>query len=68
MEQLREYENRIEEMLKHHSKLTSADMPRVLTVDASQGQESFMVIFDGSFQHADVIGMTPTCPRFVCCC
>ena len=31
-------------------------MPRVLTVDASQGEESFMVVFDGSFQHGDVVG------------
>lgn len=43
-------------MLARDSTLTQADMPRVLTVDASQGDESFMVFFDGAFQHGDMIG------------
>ena len=29
---------------------------RYLTIDAAQGQESFMVVMDGSFQHRDEIG------------
>lgn len=34
--------------------------PRCLTVDASQGLESLMVILDGAFQHCDRIGKNPT--------
>lgn len=30
--------------------------PRVETIDASQGQESFMTIVDGSFQHQNLMG------------
>ncbi|KAK5119587.1 hypothetical protein LTR85_007416 [Meristemomyces frigidus] len=50
------YRDRINHMLARDNTLTQADMPRVLTVDASQGDESFMVFFDGSFQHGDMIG------------
>lgn len=35
-----------------------ADMPRLLTVDASQGQEAPIVFLDGSFQHGDDIGQS----------
>jgi hypothetical protein len=54
--QLHEYQDRINEMLRKDKSLTIEDMPRVLTVDASQGQESFMVIFDGSCQYGDILG------------
>ncbi|KAK4548272.1 hypothetical protein LTR36_010142 [Oleoguttula mirabilis] len=50
------YRDRINHMLARDNRLTRADMPRVLTVDSSQGDESFMVFFDGSFQHGDTIG------------
>lgn len=54
--QVEMYTERIKGVLRADPQLTTADMPRVLTVDASQGQESFMVIFDGSFQKGDQIG------------
>jgi len=53
-------------IIEHDSTLTVADMPtllapadlpELLTVDASQGQESFMVILDASCQNANVMGM-----------
>lgn len=56
MLQLYAYRDRISQMLARDSTLTQADMPRILTVDASQGDESFMVFFDGAFQHGDIIG------------
>lgn len=31
--------------------------PRVTTIDSAQGQESFMVVMDGSFQYRDWMGM-----------
>ncbi|KAK0857208.1 hypothetical protein LTS02_010264 [Friedmanniomyces endolithicus] len=43
-------------MLRHNDHLTVADMPQVLTVDASQGREASMVVFDGSCQHSDCMG------------
>ena len=54
--QLYAYRDRVSAILARDSKLTPADMPRIATVDASQGEESFMVLFDGSFQHGDVVG------------
>ena len=36
--------------------MTSDDMPRLETVDGSQGKQSFMVILDGTFQDGDRIG------------
>lgn len=36
--------------------LTTDDIPRVMTIDSSQGDEAFMVIFDTSAQHGDVVG------------
>lgn len=54
--QLHLYQDEIVAILARNPNLKKVDMPRVLTVDASQGQESFMVIFDGSFQHGDVLG------------
>jgi hypothetical protein len=33
-----------------------ADVPRILTVDSSQGDESFMVFFDASAQFGDRVG------------
>lgn len=53
---LHEYQNRINALLANDSSLDKDDMPRVLTVDSSQGEESMMVIFDGSFQHGNRIG------------
>lgn len=53
---LHEYQNRIATLLAQHSYLDQDDMPRVLTVDSSQGEESMMVVFDGSFQHGNRIG------------
>lgn len=50
------YRDRIAVMLARDNTLTPADMPRVLTVDASQGEESFMVFFDGSYQNGDIVG------------
>ena len=40
--------------------------PRVLTIDSVQGQESSMVIMDGSFQYRDSMGMHTTIPPIVC--
>jgi len=56
--QLYAYRDRINAMLAKDKKLASVDMPRILTVDASQGEESFMVFFDGSYQHGDVVGQS----------
>ncbi|KAF2725750.1 hypothetical protein K431DRAFT_299492 [Polychaeton citri CBS 116435] len=36
--------------------LPTKHLPRIVMLDASQGQESFMVIFDGSLQFADRLG------------
>ncbi|KAK0260293.1 hypothetical protein LTS09_005109 [Friedmanniomyces endolithicus] len=54
--QLHEYLDGIRKMLRHNDQLTTADMPQVLTVDASQGREASMVVFDGSCQHSDCMG------------
>lgn len=53
---LHEYQNQISTLLANDRSLDKDDMPRVLTVDSSQGEESMMVIFDGSFQHGNRIG------------
>jgi superfamily I DNA and/or RNA helicase len=53
---LHEYQDRITAILRSTPDLTFMDMPRVLTVDASQGQEAPMVIFDGSAQFGNVLG------------
>ncbi|KAK1810468.1 hypothetical protein LTR12_015158 [Friedmanniomyces endolithicus] len=53
---LHEYLDGIRKMLRHNDHLTYADMPQVLTVDASQGREASMVVFDGSCQHSDCMG------------
>lgn len=37
-------------------KTTNAWYPKVVTIDGSQGQESFMVVVDGSFQKRDRMG------------
>ncbi|GIZ38434.1 hypothetical protein CKM354_000185100 [Cercospora kikuchii] len=50
---LNQYENRFSEHRKRHPLLDISSYPRVLTVDASQGQEANMVIVDGSMQYAD---------------
>ncbi|KAK3654018.1 hypothetical protein LTR56_003453 [Elasticomyces elasticus] len=53
---LHEYQDEIRMLLRRNKAYTQSDMPRILTVDASQGQEATMVIFDGSCQHRDVLG------------
>ncbi|TKA51732.1 hypothetical protein B0A55_13356, partial [Friedmanniomyces simplex] len=53
---LHEYMDGIRRKLRHSDHYTMADMPQVLTVDASQGQEASMVVFDGSCQHSDNMG------------
>ncbi|KAK3626304.1 hypothetical protein LTR56_019881 [Elasticomyces elasticus] len=53
---LHEYLDAIRRLLNRVSDLTSMDMPQVLTVDSSQGQEATIVFFDGSSQHSDQIG------------
>lgn len=39
-------------------KTTDSWYPKVVTIDGSQGQESFMVVVDGSFQKRDRMGMS----------
>ncbi|EMC93486.1 hypothetical protein BAUCODRAFT_243573 [Baudoinia panamericana UAMH 10762] len=55
-EALLRYCTKRDELLKRDASLTLADMPRILTVEASQGEESTMVVLDGSFQFGDAIG------------
>ena len=51
------YLDRFRELRDEDPSLTANDIPRVMTIDSSQGDEAFMVFFDGSAQHSDVIGM-----------
>ncbi|KAK3680639.1 hypothetical protein LTR37_021127 [Vermiconidia calcicola] len=51
-----EYQDRFKDYLARNPSLTTQDIPRVLSVDSSQGDESFMVFLDGSYQHGDVVG------------
>lgn len=53
---LHEYENQITLLRRANPSLLKVDMPSVITVDSAQGSESTMVIFDGSFQHGDIVG------------
>lgn len=48
--------------------LTAADLPRVMTIDSSQGDESYMVFFDASIQHGNMMGMNSwsSIPDSVC--
>jgi superfamily I DNA and/or RNA helicase len=55
--QVGEYKKRFQEMREKNKALTADDIPRVLTIDSSQGDESFMVFFDASAQHCNDIGM-----------
>lgn len=50
------YRDHFSTMLRQDRRLTADDLPRLATVDASQGDESFMVILDGSWQDGDVVG------------
>ncbi|KAI6897220.1 hypothetical protein KC318_g5848, partial [Hortaea werneckii] len=36
--------------------LTTAEFPKIITIDSSQGQESFMTIIDGSIKYRDRLG------------
>ncbi|KAI6816279.1 hypothetical protein KC365_g15540 [Hortaea werneckii] len=36
--------------------LTRAELPKIMTIDLNQGQESFMTIIDGSFKYRDRVG------------
>lgn len=42
--------------LRKVTKLPADHYPRILTIDASQGQEATMVIVDGSMQYKDMLG------------
>lgn len=59
--QLYAYKDMFEIMLKSGA-VVEDDVPRVLTVDSSQGEESTMVVFDSSSQHGDVVGRSPLSP------
>ncbi|KAH9833625.1 AAA domain, partial [Teratosphaeria destructans] len=49
---LHQYHDRIRHLLRN-SEYQPSDMPRVITVDGSQGNEAPIVIFDGSLQRGD---------------
>jgi hypothetical protein len=47
------YKDRFREMRERNPSLAADDIPRVVTIDSSQGDESFIVFFDASLQHRD---------------
>lgn len=49
------YNARLWEFLRA-AKCTVDNIPRVMTVDSSQGDESFMVFFDASAQNGKAVG------------
>ena len=56
--QVAEYKKRLQEIRDKDKYLTADDIPRVVTIDSSQGDESFMVFFDASAQYCNELGMT----------
>ena len=51
------YLERFRALREQDPSLTERGQPRVLTIDSSQGDESFMVFLDGSAQQGHAIGM-----------
>ncbi|RMY58384.1 hypothetical protein D0863_12283 [Hortaea werneckii] len=44
------------EIVREAENLTRAELPKIMTIDSNQGQESFMTIIDGSFKYRDRVG------------
>ncbi|KAK5167170.1 uncharacterized protein LTR77_007900 [Saxophila tyrrhenica] len=60
-----EYDRRIKEFLRHHHPgHTTNNIPRIMSVDGSQGDEAFMVFFDASAQQGHRVGFMQSENRF----
>ncbi len=55
-QQRSEYDRRIKEFLRQRPECTINDIPRIMSIDSSQGDESFMVFLDASLQSGDRVG------------
>ncbi|KJY02467.1 hypothetical protein TI39_contig50g00005 [Zymoseptoria brevis] len=60
---IRSYEDKFANWLRANPDLTVDDQPRLLSVDASQGQESMMVIYDTGLQNGWDLGFLKTPSR-----